>query len=75
MVPADRALIGLIFEQDGRDVTHYFADDAAADAAVGGAAKEALGLVGAWSDLGWEDIEPALDRMRHESPPSPPLEV
>jgi hypothetical protein len=74
-VPADRALIGLIFERDGHDVTRYFADDAAADAAVGAETREALGLVGAWDDLDWDDIERALDRIRHESPPSPPIEV
>jgi hypothetical protein len=74
-VPAGRALIGLVFEQDGRDVTRYFADDAAADAATAGAMQEALALVGAWSDLDWEEIEESLDRIRHESSPSPPIEV
>jgi hypothetical protein len=74
-VPADRALIGLVFEHEGPVVTRYFADEAGADAAVGGAAHEALALVGAWSDLDWKEIEESLDRVRHESPPSPPIEV
>jgi hypothetical protein len=31
-VPGDRALIGLVFEQHGLEVTRYSADDVAADA-------------------------------------------
>ncbi len=35
--------------------------------------EEALGLAGAWSDLADRDVEGELDRMRHESPPTPPI--
>jgi len=46
----------------------------AADAAVAPAAtQEALGAIGAWSDLDWYEMEQALDRIRHESNPTPPI--
>ena len=37
--------------------------------------QAALALAGAWSDLAWDELEQALDRIRHESPPTPPLAV
>jgi hypothetical protein len=32
-------------------------------------------LAGAWRDLAWDDEADAFDRMRHETPPSPPIEL
>jgi hypothetical protein len=37
--------------------------------------KEALDLAGAWSDLDWDDTIAALDRIRHESKPTPPIKL
>jgi hypothetical protein len=45
------------------------ADAAITDAMI----EQAIGLAGAWRDLADEDVEGALERMRHESPPSPPF--
>jgi hypothetical protein len=42
-------------------------------AATKKAIQDALRLAAAWRDLDWEDMERGLDRIRHESPPSPPL--
>ena len=36
---------------------------------------DALRLAGAWSHLDWEEMVEALDRMRHESKPTPPIEL
>jgi hypothetical protein len=75
-VSGDQALIGLVFHQDGREVTRYFADEASADAAVAyGATDQALQMFGEWHDLDWEEMATALDHIRHESPPSLPIEV
>lgn len=74
-VRSDRPLIGIVLIEDGHEVTHYFADEADADAAV--AAQDASGarcLAGAWSDLEWDDVASALDRIRHESTPTPPID-
>lgn len=38
------------------------------------AVQKALGLDGAWSDLDWEEALDELDRIRHESKPTPPIE-
>ncbi len=76
IVGVDQPLIGLISQRKGREVVRYFAGEAAADAAAGDdVLQQALATIGAWSDLDWADMEQALDRIRHESEPSPPLEL
>ncbi|MEA2642049.1 MAG: hypothetical protein QOF51_3443 [Chloroflexota bacterium] len=68
----DQPLIGLPFEQDDRDVTCYFVDESAADAAgADDATQDALSAIGVWRDLDWNETEQALDRIRHESRPTP----
>jgi type I restriction enzyme, R subunit len=37
--------------------------------------QEALALAGAWRDLDWDEAERKLDRIRHESEPTPPIEL
>lgn len=52
----------------------YFVSEEEADAAITDEMiAEAIRQAGAWSDLADEDVEGALDRMRHETPPSPPI--
>ena len=69
-------LIGLIFEEDGHEVVRYFTEETAADAAVSDkATQDALGVIGAWRDLDWDETVAALDRIRHESKPTPPIKV
>lgn len=70
----DQPLLGVPLQEEGQEVVYYFAEEGQADAAMpSSAAQEALRLAGAWHDLDWDMIEQALDRIRHESPPSPPL--
>jgi hypothetical protein len=70
----DQPLLGVIFQENGEEVVRYFADEAAADAALPPSAiQEALSVIGAWSDFDWDDMEAALDRIRHESTPTPPM--
>jgi hypothetical protein len=67
-------LIGIPFSENGHEVVRYFTDEAAADAAVREQAiQRAVSLAGSWSDLDWVEMEAALDRIRHESPPTPPI--
>jgi len=74
IVRSDEPLIGVIVREDNQEVTRYFTDEQAADAAVEETAtQEALGAIGAWSDLDWDEMEQALDRIRHESKPTPPI--
>ena len=54
----------------------YFTEEKAADAAVTqSAAQKALDVVGAWSDLDWNETVAGLDRIRHESKPTPPIKL
>lgn len=45
----------------------------AASASRTAARSRALALAGAWSDLNWDEMEADLDRIRHQTPPSPPF--
>lgn len=68
-------LIGIVLPEDGQEVTHFFTDEAAADAAVSRhRLQAALNVIGAWSDLDWDEAIATLDRIRHESTPTPPIE-
>lgn len=75
-VRSDQPLIGIIVEEEGQEVVRYFAEEEAADAAIPqDATQAALSVIGAWSDLDWEEMREALDRIRHETPPTPPIEI
>lgn len=76
LVRSDQPLIGVPLQENGHEVIRYFADEDAADAAVpDSATQEALSAIGAWSDLDWEEMEEALYRIRHDTPPTPPIEL
>ena len=69
-------LIGIMTEEQGIEVVRYFTTEQDADRVlVEDTTQAALALAGAWSDLAWDELEQALDRIRHESPPTPPLAV
>jgi len=76
LVQSNQPLIGIPFEENGQEVVRYFTDEEAADAAVSQSATQAaLSVIGAWSDLDWDGMVEALDRIRHESKPTPPIEL
>jgi hypothetical protein len=76
VVRNDQPLIGIPFRENGQEVVRYFADETTADAATADEdIQAALGAIGAWSDLDWDEMEQALDRIRHESRPTPPIEL
>jgi hypothetical protein len=37
--------------------------------------QAALAVIGAWEDLDWEEFSTELDRIRHESRPTPPIDL
>jgi len=74
LVRSDQPLIGVSLQEDDQEVVRYFADKSQADAALPhDAIQQALSLAGAWSDLDWEEAEAELDRIRHQSQPTPPI--
>lgn len=75
-VGSDQPLIGIILHERGRDVVRYFTTENEADAALPRtAAQDALSVIGAWRDLDWEEAVEALDRIRRQTPPTPPLDL
>jgi len=73
LVQSNQPLIGIPFEENGKEVVRYFTQEKEVDK-VASKVNDALGLAGAWSDLDWEEMEQALDRIRHESKPTPPID-
>ena len=75
VVESDQSLIAIPLVEDGREVVHYFVEVETADRTdLPDTVRDALSLAGAWSDLDWEETVEALDRIRHESRPTPPIE-
>jgi hypothetical protein len=69
-------LIGVIAEEQGHEVVRYFTGEQEADKIMAqNATQDALALAGAWSDLEWDELEKALENIRHESYPTPPLSL
>ncbi len=70
----DQALIGIIRRQDGNEVVEYFASEAETDTTSDkDRLRKIRSLFGRWSELDWDAALEELDRIRHQSKPSPPL--
>lgn len=75
-VQRDRPLIGIPTREDDRESVCYFTDDEEAEAATPPASvQRALSLLGAWSDIDSGDALDELDRIRHQSKPTPPIDL
>ena len=79
---ASQPLIGIPTTEDAEEVVRYFTSEADADRALAhqdrDGVQRALNLIGAWEHLDAEDgpdMLDELDRLRHESRPTPPLEL
>lgn len=71
----DQPLIGIPAIEDGQRVIRYSVDEETSESTA--SANEHHGLlsvIGAWSDLDWDEMSDALDRIRHETPPTPPVD-
>jgi hypothetical protein len=67
----------VLVEEDGRKLVRYFAGDSDTASAAGSDAMlaSALAVIGAWSDFDWEEFSRDLDQSRHQSQPTPPIEL
>ncbi len=73
LVQDNQPLIGIPFEEKGQEVVRYFTDEKAADAAVPHSTTQAaLSVIGAWSDIDWEEMVEALDRRCRRLRGTPP---
>ena len=68
----DEPLIAIFLDDDGEEVAYFSSHDAAREF-LRASTDRALALAGVWRDLDWDEMAAALDRIRHESPPSSPL--
>ena len=78
---ASQPLIGVPTTEGSDEVVRYFTSEEDADRALArdqGGVNRVLSLIGAWEHLDAEDgpdMLDELDRIRHESRPTPPLEL
>ena len=76
IIASNQPLIGIPFREHGKEIIRYFSEEEQADKAVSeDVTQKALSLAGAWSDLDWDKMEREFDRIRHESKPTPPIEL
>lgn len=70
----EQPLVGIVVERNGKERVRYSTDDAvSAKASPDDGIQAALNLAGAWSDLDWDETLTALDLIRHENKPTPPI--
>lgn len=78
VVERGQRVVAIPLIQDGREVVRYAVEDEthepAANTPMPESVRIALSLAGAWDDLDWDETVEALDRIRHESHPTPPIE-
>jgi hypothetical protein len=67
-------LVAVPGTENGQNVTYYFIDDGSVDNVLPHSVQDALSMAGAWSGLDWDEMYEALDRIRHESEPTPPID-
>lgn len=73
-VRPDLPLIGVVLIENGQEVVRYFANEAEADSVIASqVTADARSLAGAWADLDWKEAIDALDHIRHDSEPTPPI--
>ena len=71
----DQPLIGVIDSRGGEVSVRYFTGDGTDATSDAESIQRALDLAGAWNDLDWAGAERELDQIRHESVPTPPVEL
>lgn len=72
---SDGPLVGVIAQEDGQEVVRYFTEDEQPPAERKRSIQRALSLAGAWGDVDWDETAQALDLLRHESKPTPPIDL
>lgn len=71
----DQPLIGVPVRQNGHDLVRYVADENDLDkSSTQSSIDRAVALAGAWRDIDGDGMLDELDRIRHESKPTPPID-
>jgi len=80
-VANSQPLIAVPLEEHGRQVVRYFVDEETADRELAERRRErgVRTLAGAWTRidpaLDWDELADELDRIRHDSRPTPPIDL
>ncbi len=72
----DRPLVGLPSRRNGQEVVRYFLEDPDAPATLPDeVVHRARAAYGSWERLDWRETLAALDRIREENEPTPPVDL
>jgi hypothetical protein len=71
----DQPLVGVITHEDGEEMVRYFTENGQPSARASDRIAHALALAGAWGETDWEQTADELDRIRHQSEPTPPIDL
>ena len=71
-------LIGIPVDDEPEGIVRYFSSEEEADQALArdqSNVQVALSAIGSWSDLDFDEMLDQLDRIRHQSKPTPPIDL
>ena len=71
-------LIGVPVGEGPDEGVRYFTSEEEADRVLAedpSGVERALSAIGSWSDLDFDDMLDQLDRIRHQSTPTPPIDL
>ena len=68
-------LTAVPLDAEGQRVVRYGIDEETAASVSDVDIQAALSVVGAWSDIDWDQWLAELDNIRHAVPPTPPIEA
>lgn len=75
-LPYEQPLIAVPLEENGQWVVRYFtSEEAAVRDLASRKCRDVRELAGVWQDLDWEAAADELDRLRHETAPTPPIDL
>jgi len=75
VVERDQAVVAIPLIENGREVVSYAAEtESITPTSLPDSVQDALNLAGVWSDLDWDETVEALECIRHESQPTPPID-
>jgi hypothetical protein len=72
---ADEPLVAVVVEEGDQEIVRYFVEDRPDATCEDEVMRAALAAIGSCADLDWERWADELDRIRHASPPTPPIEL
>jgi hypothetical protein len=61
-------------DENGETIERVFTDDGELDAWIERRGLDLKSFAGIWDDVDWEAMAEALDRIRHESKPTPSID-